>query len=125
VPSARLHVREVLWEWSLIHLADVAELLTSELVTNGVRACGGLTGSRRDGRWVPGRPPVLLWLWADHERVLIQVWDGNDHLPARQQPDLAAEHGRGLLLVESLSSLYGVYHLVGWSGKVVWARLGA
>src|ERR1700722_9010760 len=37
-PCARLHARHVLREWGIIGIADTAELLVSELVTNGVRA---------------------------------------------------------------------------------------
>jgi len=36
VPCARLHARQVLWEWGLQASADTAELLVSELVTNAV-----------------------------------------------------------------------------------------
>jgi hypothetical protein len=38
VPCARLHARQVLWEWGAGELAETAELLVSELVTNGVKA---------------------------------------------------------------------------------------
>jgi hypothetical protein len=37
VPCARLHTRELLWEWELTTLSDSAELLTSEIVTNAVQ----------------------------------------------------------------------------------------
>ena len=40
VPCACLHVRHVLWEWGLTSLAERAELLVSELVTNAVTATG-------------------------------------------------------------------------------------
>jgi hypothetical protein len=40
-------------------------------------------------------------------------------------PRLDDEHGRGLLLVESLSTQCGVYKLAETSGKVVWAAMGA
>lgn len=123
VPCARLHTRQVLWEWQLSELADTAELIVSELVTNALYASAGLTGSRRSGRWVPGVPPVRLWLFSDGQRVLIQVWDGNDKLPAPQQAELDAETGRGLLLVESLSAEWGSYPPERSSGKVVWARV--
>jgi hypothetical protein len=53
--------------------------------------------------------------------VLVQVWDGNHQMPVRQEPELDAEHGRGLLIVESLSAKFGVYRPEGSSGKVVWA----
>jgi two-component sensor histidine kinase len=121
VPCARLHTRQVLWEWHLDMLADTAELIVSELVTNAVQASAGLTGSRRSGRWVPGTPPVRLWLSCDRRRVLIQVWDASDGHPAPQHPGPDAESGRGLLLVESLSTDSGAYPPQQSGGKVVWA----
>src|SRR5215472_8017419 len=84
VPCARLHARQVVWEWGLPELMETAELVVSELVTNGVRACEGLRGSRYRGRWRPGTPPVRLWLQSDRQRLLVQVWDGNDRMPHRQ-----------------------------------------
>jgi hypothetical protein len=124
VPCARLHTKQVLWEWQLSELADTAELIVSELTTNAVQASVGLTGSRRSGRWVPGVPPVRLWLFSDGQRVLVQVWDGNDKLPAPQHAEPDAETGRGLLLVESLSAEWGTYPPEWSGGKVVWAMLG-
>lgn len=42
VPCARGHVRAVALEWGLQELADTAELLASELVTNAIQASGTL-----------------------------------------------------------------------------------
>jgi len=64
-----------------------------------------------------------LWLRSDHGRVLVQVWDGNGRMPRRQEAGLDAEHGRGLLLVETLSTAWGAYTLEQSSGKVVWGML--
>ncbi len=124
VPCARLHSRQVLWEWGLLALADPVELIVSELVTNGLRASEGLTGSRYAGRWTPGVPPLRLWLHADDQRIVIQVWDGNDKLPNRQVANVGAESGRGLLLVEAMSATWGSYRVEGSTGKVVWALVG-
>lgn len=121
VPCARLHARHVLWEWHLEELADPIELVVSELVTNGQRASARITGSRYEGVWQPGVAPVRLWLYADRQRVLVQVWDGDDRAPEPQSNDLLAESGRGLLLVESLCAGWGTYRPEGASGKVVWA----
>jgi hypothetical protein len=121
VPCARLHVKNVLWEWGLQNMADAVELVVSELVTNGQRASAHIVGSRYEGVWRPGVPPVRLWVCSDKERVLIQVWDGDDRLPQRQSLDLDAESGRGLLLVEILTQEWGAYAPEGASGKVVWA----
>lgn len=123
VPCARLHIRQVLWEWGLQRLTDPAELIVSELVTNGVCASESLTGSRYAGRWVPGTPPVRLWLLGYQQRIAIQVWDANNQFPVRQPPDPDAESGRGLLLVESLSDECGSYRPQQSSGKVLWATL--
>ena len=97
VPCARLHARLVLVEWGLKALAESAELVVSELITNAVRTSAGLPEAQHS------LPIVRMWLSADHERVLVQVWDADHQLPVPQQPDPEAEHGRGLLLVESLS----------------------
>ena len=125
VPCARLHARQVVWEWGRQELADAVELIVSELITNGLRASEGLTGSRYAGRWTPGVPPVRLWLHAEDKCIVIQVWDGNDKLPIRQVASPSAEGGRGLLLVESVSASWGSYQAEGSSGKVVWAVVGS
>jgi hypothetical protein len=104
-------------------VTDTVELLVSETVTNAQRACAAFTGSRYRGRWTPGTPPVRLWLNANEEHVLIQVWDGDRRLPEPQSIDLDAENGRGLLLVETLSAEWGAHLLEGSSGKVVWAAI--
>ncbi len=124
VPCARLHARQVVWEWGLRALADPVELIVSELVTNGLQASEGLTGSRYAGRWTPGVPPLRLWLHGDDKRIVIQVWDGNDKLPIRQMANASAESGRGLLLVEAVSTTWGSYQAQGSTGKVVWALVG-
>lgn len=120
VPCARLHAKHVLWEWGLEQFSETVELVVSELTTNAQQASAVLTISRYDGRWIPGVPPIRLWLYSDKERVLVQVWDADDHLPEPQSIDLEAESGRGLLLVEALCADWGAYVPGGWSGKVVW-----
>jgi anti-sigma regulatory factor (Ser/Thr protein kinase) len=67
VPCARLHARQVLWEWRLTGLSDDVELLVSEILTNAVQA----------SRALHPVPPVRLWLLADETRVLILVWDAS------------------------------------------------
>ena len=41
VPCARLHARQLVWEWGLNGLAASTELLVSELVINAVKATAG------------------------------------------------------------------------------------
>jgi anti-sigma regulatory factor (Ser/Thr protein kinase) len=117
VPCARLHARLLLAEWGLKALAESTELVVSELITNAVHASTGLPEAQHS------LPAVRLWLSADHERVLVQVWDADHKLPVPQQPDPDAEHGRGLLLVESLSEAWGAYRPQRSIGKIVWAML--
>lgn len=113
VPCARLHVRAVLWEWGLTALIDNTELVLSEIVTNAIGASSSLKSI----------PPVRVWLHADSARVLVLVWDGNPQSPVRIDPGEDAECGRGLLLVETISSRWGTYATPRLGGKAVWALI--
>ena len=126
VPCARLHSRQVVWEWGLRAVVETVELVVSELVTNAVKAsavAGGGTRISEGDRLAPGW--IALFLASDRHQVLVQIWDGD---PASPQPaDVAenAESGRGLLLVEALSEDWGWYWPAGSSqGKWVWAAVG-
>ena len=90
-------------------------------MTNAVRASTGLLSSEFAGRWAPGQPPVRLWLAADGQFAVVQVWDASDDLPERQEAELDAESGRGLMLVDTLADDWGSYTPEASSGKVVWA----
>src|SRR5258707_12849124 len=63
-PCARLHARQVLWEWSLTRLSESVELLVSELLTNAVAA----------SRSMAQMPPVRLGLLAATRQVLGVLW---------------------------------------------------
>ena len=121
VPCAARHSRLVLAQWGLRELADQAELVVSELVTNGITASSRLVGCRFGGRWSAGIPPVRLWLRSDCRTVLVEVWDGNNRMPARQELDPQSEGGRGLWLVEAVTKDRGAFQPEHASGKVVWA----
>lgn len=108
---ARKHAKAVVLEWGLAALADTAELLVSELVTNAVRASAALPSA-----------VVGLWLLSDGHGVVVHVWDGNDSMPVRQDPDTMLVSGRGLMLVEALGKDWGSYRKA--SGKVVWVLIG-
>jgi hypothetical protein len=121
VPCARLHARQLLWEWGLTALAETVELLVSEIVTNGVRASVA-AASCQGGEPPPGGLPIVWFcLASDGRSVLVQVWDGSREAPAPQAVETDAESGRGLLLVEYLSAQWGTYAPEESSGKVVWA----
>ena len=107
----------------LVELTDPAELIVSELVTNAITASRGLVGSRFGGRWSAETPPIRVWPLSDQRTVLVQVWDGNNRMPARQELDAESEGGRGLWLVEAVSEDWGAFHPPHASGKVVWASV--
>jgi anti-sigma regulatory factor (Ser/Thr protein kinase) len=113
VTCARMHAKAVALEWGLPTLAENIELIVSEMVTNSIRAAersrgGDLTVA-----------VVRLWLLFDLRCILIRVWDGNREMPVRQDAGFDDESGRGLMLVEHLSSQWGAYREA--DGKVVWA----
>jgi anti-sigma regulatory factor (Ser/Thr protein kinase) len=103
-------VRAVAREWGLANLADTAELLASELVTNAVQASAGLLS-----------PVVRIWLVSDQESVVLHVWDGCDEMPVCQHPGYDDDSGRGLMLVQALAAEWGAYRKP--PGKTVWARV--
>jgi anti-sigma regulatory factor (Ser/Thr protein kinase) len=112
VPCARLHARQVLWEWGLASLGESTGLLVTELVSNAVKA----------SRATPHASAVRLWLLSDRAQVLILVWDASPESPVRVAADGEAEDGRGLMLVEAISAQWGWYRH-GSGGKVAWAIL--
>lgn len=59
VPSARAHLRQILWEWDCADLSQNAGVVISELVTNAVIASAGLR---------PTIPPVYMWLGSESVR---------------------------------------------------------
>jgi anti-sigma regulatory factor (Ser/Thr protein kinase) len=115
-PCARLHAKLVLNEWGVAHLGDTVELLVSELMTNAIQASQRMPG--------PSTPPVRLRLSSDRAVVLIEVWDGNPGAPVLMDADENAESGRGLILVDALSTRWSWYLPPERDGKVVWAEVG-
>jgi anti-sigma regulatory factor (Ser/Thr protein kinase) len=118
VPCARLHARQVLWEWGLGGTAMTAELVTSELVTNALRAS---VSAVPDTQAVTH---VSLLMEANADRLVVQVWDGHPDPPVRGEVDQDAESGRGLLIVEAVCDDWGWYWPDGgMHGKWVWAAI--
>lgn len=112
VPCARLHAKNVLWEWGLAPLARTCELLVSEVVTNSVSASQAL------GEFTT----VRLWLLSDATEVLIVVWDASHHppSPAEEGERDLDEGGLGLMLVENMSDQWSWHFTHEIGGKVVW-----
>ena len=132
VPCARLHARLVLTEWGQAQAGDSVELIVSELMTNALRACTDPVAGR-PGYDVEGRQlPLGLRLASDRRQVLVEIWDGNLAPPVPGQTSLDGETGRGLLMVEAVSSRWGYYYPAHQSrgtapderaAKVVWALI--
>jgi hypothetical protein len=110
VPCARLHARLVLTEWGQAALGDSVELIVSELMTNALRACTD-TVAGGPGYGADGRAASLgLRLASDRRQVLVEVWDGATAPPVPGQISHDGETGRGLLMVEAVSSRWGYYY---------------
>lgn len=107
VALARRLTAAALDAWHLYELVDSAVLVCSELVTNSVEHAKGasfrLTVTRRP------------------EGVRIAVVDLSRLRPVTRPEDVGGECGRGLVIVDALSSVWGTDALR-W-GKRVWAEL--
>ncbi|MEW2072130.1 ATP-binding protein [Streptomyces sp. NPDC012403] len=114
VPVARALVRTALAEREHAADCDTAELLTAELVANAVEHTSGSGPIELVVRLLPAGCQVEVHD-ADPEPP------GDLTRPARGVPDPWQEHGRGLLLIRTLSSSCG--HRPTESGKAVWFRL--
>lgn len=125
VRSARHAVRDALSAWGLDGaLADVTELLVSELVTNSLRYASGPIGVRlvrppSEGAVEahgpsPSGPPAPPGL-------LVEVSDPLPDVPTERSAGPNDEGGRGLQLVASSARRWGTRR--GKSGKTVWFEL--
>lgn len=89
-------------------LADDAQLIASELVTNALLHVG---------------PPAEVVLRVSPPRARLEVRDRSRVPPVRSRRDIDVMTGRGLHLVEGLAHDWGVALLP--TGKAVWAELEA
>ncbi|MEU4117982.1 SpoIIE family protein phosphatase [Kitasatospora sp. NPDC028055] len=105
VAHSRRFTRETLTAWGLASLADWAELLTSELITNALVHAGS---------------PVQLRMFCD--RVLtVEVADRESETPRIRRAHNEDEGGRGIHLVNELAYRWGSRRT--GDGKVVWFEL--
>jgi anti-sigma regulatory factor (Ser/Thr protein kinase) len=109
VPEARRELRELLRHWGKPGRSEIAELLTSELVTNA------LLHTDRE---------AVLTAVVEPRHLRVEVRDFAGRRPRVCPPDTGdGTHGRGLVLVDSLADAWGVQaHEV---GKSVWFELDA
>ena len=104
--QARALVREQLAAWHLDDLADTAELLVSELVTNALRY---------------GRGDIGLRLLRAAGNLVCEISDGLESAPRLRTVHFSDEGGRGLYLVDQLSQRWGTRTTD--HGKIVWFEL--
>jgi anti-sigma regulatory factor (Ser/Thr protein kinase) len=104
---ARIFLREAMRDWGLPDevLSDCLTI-ASEIVGNVVRHA---------------RTPLTLRVSFDGVGVLIAATDGAVSVPEQHVATDASEDGRGLLIIETLSSEWG-WHATA-VGKTLWARV--
>jgi anti-sigma regulatory factor (Ser/Thr protein kinase) len=105
---ARRFVHDILVQWDREELTELAQLLANELVTNSVLHAG---------------TDVELSVSLDENTLRVEVRDENPQAPRRKDFSLSATTGRGLVLVEELSSDWGSEPAN--AGKVVWFELAS
>ena len=103
VPAARRFVREALTDLDAAGACDDAVALVSELATNAV---------------IHARTPFTVVVSPDADTVRVGVHDLSVVLPRRRGYGLDATTGRGLRLVASMASDWGIE--AEGEGKVVW-----
>ena len=116
VKTGRDFTQATLLDWDMPGLADVAELVVSELVTNALRH--GVTSARSP----VGEHCIRLRLLAQAPFMMCMVTDPGSDIPVLREPEPTSESGRGLNVVEACSVRWG-WHLLDEGGKVVWALL--
>lgn len=106
-PRARAFASGVLETWRFpVELVDLGVLATSELVANSLQH---------------GIPPMRLRLRRTDRRLIIEVTDGDDHLPRRRRAEPADESGRGISIIATVASAWGSRRTPG-GGKAVWCE---
>ena len=104
---ARRFVTATLTDWSLQPLIDPALLVASELAANAV--------THADSAF-------RIQLSLTQRTLRIDVIDFGQGTPEPQPPSTTQEHGRGLLLIDALTTAWGIEVGPG-SGKLVWAEI--
>nr|WP_153426844.1 SpoIIE family protein phosphatase [Streptomyces alkaliphilus] len=104
---ARAFADGVLASWRFPDdLREAGVLAASELVANSL---------------VHGRAPMRLRLRRTDRRLIVEVTDGDEHLPRLRRAKEADEHGRGISVIASLAADWGARRLPE-GGKSVWAE---
>ncbi|SDO98304.1 ATP-binding SpoIIE family protein phosphatase [Actinacidiphila guanduensis] len=106
-PRARAFAQGVLASWRFpVELRDLGVLAASELVANSLQH---------------GTPPMRLRLRRTDRRLIIEVTDGDEHLPRRRKAEPGDETGRGISIVATIAANWGSRRTPG-GGKAVWCE---
>ncbi|MFF9085590.1 SpoIIE family protein phosphatase [Streptomyces sp. NPDC014991] len=106
-PRARAFASGVLTSWRFpTELHDLGVLAASELVANSLQH---------------GTPPMRLRLRRTDRRLIVEVTDGDDHLPRRRRAEPGDESGRGIAIVATIATSWGCRRTPG-GGKAVWCE---
>lgn len=108
--DARTIVRQALTDWNMAELADDAELVTGELLVNVLLHTEG------------GAVLTLEVLPEPVRRVRLSVQDRSSAWPRRRTPGETATSGRGLLLLDAVTTRWGIEPR--GEGKAVWCEIG-
>lgn len=114
--QARAFVRDALEGWGLHSCADDVALVAGELMSNAV--CHGLRPAPGHGE----RPSARLGLACQEGTLVCAVNDPSPEVPVLRPADESFERGRGLRIIDALSSSWGWARHTG-TGKTVWARI--
>jgi anti-sigma regulatory factor (Ser/Thr protein kinase) len=120
--NARRFTRVTLARWGLETLADDAEVIVGEFVTNAMRHAGATAADGESPAPARADSRIGLRLFRRSGEVMCAVLDPSDAAPVLKPPTYEAECGRGLQLVDALSDVWGWSPVVG-HGKAVWAIL--
>jgi anti-sigma regulatory factor (Ser/Thr protein kinase) len=119
--AARRLTRNTLRDWGLAFLAEDAETIVGEFVANALThataALSDIPLSRKQAAESLG-----LRLFRRTGEVICAVLDPSDSAPVLKTPGSIEESGRGLLMVDALSDVWGWSPVAG-RGKAVWAIL--
>lgn len=116
--EARDFTKMTLRGWKLDALISEAVIIASELVANAIRHGTILQSADTE----PAR--VGLAWQRQVDRVICVVTDRSVKAPMIAEPDLCAESGRGLQVVQALAAAWG-WMMLGAQEKAVWAALAA
>ena len=106
-PRARAFATGVLASWRFpVELRDLGVLAASELIANSL---------------THGTPPMRLRLRRTDRRLVIEVTDGDEHLPRRRRAEPGDEAGRGISIIATIASGWGSRRTPG-GGKAVWCE---